>query len=429
MQQPLEEQHDRVRESEQDQVQVLLTRLTMNLLRGSAEGAFIIQQLVQLVAQVYQAQVSMQFLPDSVTLQVQTPQTTTTHILTARPDVIRLDLLSHLRELVVEIMGRNVSVEQANARLNVLENAAPLYTPLLKALGIVLFAVGFGTSVQLTWQEMLLSLFLGCIIGPLVVFSQRRSHMMLALPCLAAFVDAICVLLIYRLGILRGGPIQLMIPVLFYFIPGDYLSVALAELAWGYISAGSIRLIYSTFLLLTLFMGVYLGVIITHTPTSTLFDANVRPDFGWEFTALGWFVFALGLVLIFSIRWRDFGWVVLFIYLAYFTQLIATLAFGELGGVFLGGTVIAFLGSLLARNPTHPPLLVLILGAFFVLTVGSLGLRGLTTWIGGNVLQGFHDVFSMLSLGLALALGLLIGHLIASLVPAKKGSFPGETKA
>jgi uncharacterized membrane protein YjjP (DUF1212 family) len=429
MQQPLEEQHDRGRESEQDQVQVLLTRLTMILLRGSAEGAFIIQQMVQLVAQAYQAQVSMQFLPDSVTLQVQTPQTTTTHILTARSDVIRLDLLSLLRELVVEIMGRNVSVEQANARLNVLENAAPLYTPLLKALGIVLFAVGFGTSVQLTWQEMLLSLFLGCLIGPLVVFSQRRSHMMLALPCLAAFVDAVCVLLIYRLGILRGGPIQLMIPVLFYFIPGDNLSAAMTELAWGYISAGAIRLIYSTFLLLTLFVGVYLGVIITHTPTSTLFDANVRPDFGWEFTALGWFVFALGLVLIFSIRWRDFGWVVLFIYLAYFTQLIATLAFGELGGVFLAGTVIAFLGSLLARNPTHPPLLVLILGAFFVLTVGSLGLRGLTTWIGGNVLQGFYDVFSMLSLGLALALGLLIGHLIASLVPTKKGSFPGEMKA
>jgi uncharacterized membrane protein YjjB (DUF3815 family) len=115
-------------------------------------------------------------------------------------------------------------------------------------------------------------------------------------------------------------------------------------------------------------MGVYLGVIITHTPTSTLFDANVGPDFGWEFIALGWFVFALGLVLIFSIRWRDFGWVVLFIYLAYFTQLIATLAFGELGGVFLGGTVIAFLGRLLARDPTHPPSLVLILGAFFVLT-------------------------------------------------------------
>ena len=45
------------------------------------------------------------------------------------------------------------------------------------------------------------------------------------------------------------------------------------------------------------------------------------------------------------------------------------------------------------------------------------------------MLQGFHDVFSMLSLGLALALGLLIGHLIASLVPAKKGSFPGEMKA
>lgn len=199
-------QHGRVGESEQDRVQALLTRLSMILLRGSAEGAFIIEQLVQLVSQGYQAHVRMQFLPDSVILQVQTPQTTTTHLLTARPDVIRLDLLSQLRELVVEIMGGNVSVEQALERLNVLENAVPLYPPLLKALGIVLFAVGFGTSVQQTWQELLLSLLLGCIIGPLVVFSQRRLRMMLTLPFLAAFVDAICVLLIYRLGILRGVP-------------------------------------------------------------------------------------------------------------------------------------------------------------------------------------------------------------------------------
>src|SRR5205085_7035143 len=133
---------------------------------------------------------------------------------------------------------------------------------------------------------------------------------------LAAFVDAVCVLLIYRLGILRGGPIQLMIPVLFYFIPGDYLSVALAELAWGYISVGAIRLIYSTFLLLTLFVGVYLGVIITHTPTSALFDANVLPHFGLQFTALGCFVFALAVVVVFSVLWRDFGCVVLCVYLS-----------------------------------------------------------------------------------------------------------------
>jgi len=69
---------------------------------------------------------------------------------------------------------------------------------------------------------------------------------------------------------------------------------------------------------------------------------------------------------------------VLIIYLAFFTQLITTLAFGELGGVLLGGTVIAFLGSLLARNPACPPCLVLMLGSFFVLTIGALGIRGLT---------------------------------------------------
>ncbi len=60
--------------------------------------------------------------------------------------------------------------------------------------------------------------------------------------------------------------------------------------------------------------------------------AYIRHDFGWWFAVLGWFVFALGHVQVFSIRWRDFSWVVLCIYLAFFTQLITTLAFGELGG-------------------------------------------------------------------------------------------------
>ncbi|MFE9427507.1 hypothetical protein ACFYNO_31560 [Kitasatospora sp. NPDC006697] len=49
------------------------------------------------------------------------------------------------------------------------------------------------------------------------------------------------------------------------------------------------------------------------------------------------------------------------------------------------------------------------LPGFFTLTVGSLGLRGLTALAGGYRLEGFQDLSTMITIVVAIAAGLLFG--------------------
>jgi uncharacterized membrane protein YjjB (DUF3815 family) len=50
----------------------------------------------------------------------------------------------------------------------------------------------------------------------------------------------------------------------------------------------------------------------------------------------------------------------------------------------------------------------LYLGAFYVLTPGSHGLRGLESWIGGSRIQGVTGVADMVGLLIAIAVGMLV---------------------
>jgi uncharacterized membrane protein YjjB (DUF3815 family) len=63
---------------------------------------------------------------------------------------------------------------------------------------------------------------------------------------------------------------------------------------------------------------------------------------------------------------------------------------------------------LLARSPRRPPAYVLYLGAFYVLTPGSHGLRGFESWLGGHPIEGFKGLSDMVALFTALAVGMLV---------------------
>jgi uncharacterized membrane protein YjjB (DUF3815 family) len=56
---------------------------------------------------------------------------------------------------------------------------------------------------------------------------------------------------------------------------------------------------------------------------------------------------------------------------------------------------------------------VLLLPGFFTLTVGSLGMRGLTTLAGGYVIEGFRDLLKLVTIVTAIAVGLVLGAVLA----------------
>ena len=115
----------------------------------------------------------------------------------------------------------------------------PIYKEWMKALGIVLFTIGFAVNVQATWDEVGIAVLTGLAVGILVVVADRIERISVLTPLLAAVVVSAMTLLIVDPAKVDGGGILMMVPALFFFIPGDILSVSMLELAAGRITAGS----------------------------------------------------------------------------------------------------------------------------------------------------------------------------------------------
>jgi hypothetical protein len=68
--------------------------------------------------------------------------------------------------------------------------------------------------------------------------------------------------------------------------------------------------------------------------------------------------------------------------------------------------------NLVSARADRPPRLLLVLGGFFVLTVGAAGIRGATALAGGDVVSGFHDLLDfgiqVPTVAVALAAGTLL---------------------
>ena len=200
-----------------------------------------------------------------------------------------------------------------------------------------------------------------------------------------------------------------MVLCLFFFIPGDAISAAMLELADGRMIVGASWLIYSVAMLLVLAFGAFVATVVAGVPERYLFDVTVQDTLGFWVAWGGWILFALGTMLAFSMRPADFPWALGLILLTAGVAQLGTRACGEVVGTFIAAVVMTAVALRAARSPRRPPAYVLYLGAFYVLTPGSHGLRGLESWLGGHAIQGFRGIGDMVQLFTALAVGMLVG--------------------
>jgi uncharacterized membrane protein YjjP (DUF1212 family) len=383
----------------------LLAGLTDLLLRWSYEGSAGAEQIVTRVAARYGLHAEVTFLPDAAVLTVGER----TIARAAEPVVPLLHQVSALKRLLAAIdAGRRTAAEAAR-ELAELQRSPPIYARGWRVFGLVLFAVGFGISVQATWQEVVASAVLGLGVGVLVVVSEGRPRFALLTPFVASTGVSALVLVAYQQNWIDGGPIQLIVPALFYFIPGDALSAAMLELADGRITAGAARLVYSLAVLLMLGFGALVATVLVGVPHSYLFDVDIPGNLGPIAVAGGWVLFAVGVMLTFSMAPADFPWALALVLGTALVVTVGSAATGEAVGTFVAAVVMTAAALFLGRIPGLPPPYVLYLGAFYVLTPGSHGLRGIESWIGGHPLQGTTSVAGMLGLLTAIGLGMLLG--------------------
>ncbi|WP_052372083.1 threonine/serine exporter family protein [Amycolatopsis taiwanensis] len=395
-----------------DDLTAFLARLTGLLLRSSGEGAHLVERAVAGSARAFGGAASLLLVPEGAALTVTAADgATRTVIVHGFPEAFRLDQLVATGPLLAELRAGGMGIAEADRRLTEIETAAAPYPWWLKFFGVVLFALGFAPAMQPTWYEVATTAVLGALAAALVVIADRVPRLHRILPLTVSTVVSIATIELFANDPAHGGPVLLMLPALFYFVPGDYLSAATAELAAGLITTGAIRLVYSIFLLIQLYVGVLFGVFFAGASPHALFDVAGHSDLPRWALFLAWIVFVVGTLLAFAIPLRFFWVLLLLVYVAVGVQSALTKLVGETGGTFVAAVVLAAAATVIARGPRRPPRLVLMLPGFFTLTVGSLGLRGLSTLAGGYV-EGFRDLLKLVTIVTALAVGLVVGGVL-----------------
>lgn len=85
---------------------------------------------------------------------------------------------------------------------------------------------------------------------------------------------------------------------------------------------------------------------------------------------------------------------------------------GSVVGTLVAGAMLGAYANLVGAHPERPPRLVLLLGGFFVLTVGGLGVRGVTALFAGDMVSGPQDLgdfaLEVPTVALALAIGVIV---------------------
>ena len=130
----------------------------------------------------------------------------------------------------------------------------------------------------------------------------------------------------------------------------------------------------------------------------------------------GWVVFCLGLMLAFNAEPAVLVWLVPSVLATFLLQQGATMLAGAVVGTLVAGAALGAYANAVGAIPGRPPRLILVLGGFFVLTVGGVGVRGATALLGGDVVSGLRDLadfaLQVPTVAVAIAAGVIITDLV-----------------
>jgi len=400
------------------------------LLRNSSEGTFDLQVTLREIGEAYGVRIESFINMEGMSYVVNHPDgRQRSGVVHAQPSLERLDLLTEFKFLTGRITAREVTAGEAVEALEQLDRRPAPYPWWARFLGVILFAAGFAPSVQANWRQVGGSVVLGAVMAAVYLFGERRAVLRTILPLLASTAVAVIGFSVLGLSDAHGGPVLVMVPALFVMIPGDFLCAAAAEIAVGQFTVGTIRLVQSAFILLQLAAGVIIGAAVTGVGTSALISSTTVNNLPWIVPVLAWIPFTVGMALTFCARRADVGWLLLGVYLAWGVQLGVTWVAGDAAGTFAAAAVLTLAGVLLAQRPGRPPNLVIILGGVFVLTVGSMALRGITTLAGGDVVESFHDMATFSRVAGSLSLGLIVGTSIGVVLLKRRSPVAAEVAA
>ena len=396
-----------------DDVRALLRELSQQLLAWSWEGVVGYEEMVERVGRTYGYEDTTVAMEAQLAMIKLEPDEEMTFVKGGIPGLPPMAYTQTLKDLLADIYSGKLSVAEARKSLKALHDKEPPYPPFLNWLGVVIVSIGFAVDVVGTWEGMLWAGITGMATGLAFVAADRVAGFGKIAQLVATFASGVIVMVAYKYGWTAAAPGLLLISSTFVFIPGDSISTQAYELSEGNWSAGVDRLFYSMIMLVLQVTGAFLAIALTGTAVAELFPTGPHDAFAWWAAYPGRFVFVIGILLAFNMSLKQFVPAIVTLWIVTAVAQVSTMAYGGVAGTFIAMTVGTILALWQARKPRSIPSFVLLVPIVFALSPGSHGLRQLETWVSGEKITGVHDLTTLVSVLLAIAMGLVVGRAIA----------------
>ena len=315
----------------------------------------------------------------------------------------QLDMAARIDQVAGLAAAGAITPTDAIAAVRAARRQPPRFGAVATTLGYAVTTVGFGMTIEPSWNALPAHLFLGLVVGVIMQISRPLPGFGPILPTLSAVVVTLLAIW-FVADVAHDGLLRVISPALIATLPGMALVVGAIELAGGKIISGSSRVVYGAAQLGLMVYGVVVGVQIagqipTQSPSS--------PMGPWSFY-VSIVVIAIGLYIYLSAPRGSLIWLLLTIGVAMGAQSVAGLVLNAAHSGFIGAMVAIPFAMMTARITTAPPTMVLTLAAFWSLVPGQLTFMSVSRGATGDY-PGLAGVSVSGAAIISIALGALVG--------------------
>ncbi|MGD9620313.1 MAG: threonine/serine exporter ThrE family protein [Mycolicibacterium sp.] len=371
----------------------MLREIGIALLEGQVPSGVVETRLMHVAERYTSEPVLIVALPTVLIIQV---GSNTHEVAASTRGTTQLDRLGRIDFITRLAEAGAIAPDDAVGDITEARTAKPRFGPVTILIGYVITTLGFGMVINPAWSALWAYVFLGAVVGLIVVATRPLPTLTAIVPSLSAAV--VTVLATWFVADAAGDDLlRIIAPALVATLPGLALTIGAMELAGGAAVAGSSRLVYGVVQLMLLVFGVAIGLAIAGPVTPHEPDARMGPLSFYVAIV----VIAVGLYMYLSAPRGSLIWLIAAMTVALIGQ--------RVGGFFLSTEYTGAVGALLvfpfavvaAKMKTAPPMFVMLRAAFWSLVPGALGFESIgeaatqRSLDAGTLVSTFAAIFSI----------------------------------
>ena len=330
-------------------------------------------------------------------------------IATSAPD-LDLDKLARLGDLLKEYSTETMSLKEAYARIDAIEQVQPPWGKFATMLGYAFVGIGLAALLGAGWVDLLFATLFSMLVYGIVLLSAKLGSAAVTwMPLTSAFVVGLLATT-FKVWIPELNLVLIILSAVAIILPGYTISLGAGELVAQRVVSGTANLMNGLICLLKQIAGGWLGIVVAGSIFALETSGPATPV-GQVWAMVLFPLLLVGLCIVFQVSRRDFIWAVLVSAIAYLGVLGGSAIMDSNLGNLLGTITAVVIANLWARKTGRPTSIVLI-PAIVMLVSGSIGFRGLASMAQGDLVLGIQEFFQMFVVAMTILAGIMIGYTI-----------------